>query len=82
MTKYPAGVERMDDYIGCVVRLVRDLRLRSGTTLKAGSLYVVTGHHRGRLNLHHHEHEAILACRGADRRHVAIVSRHKEDRTP
>jgi hypothetical protein len=37
VSRYPDGINRMTDYIGCMVELTRNLRLRGGTVLEAGT---------------------------------------------
>ena len=44
--KYPEGITRMADYVGCVVKLKQDFR-----GFAAERRFTVAGHYRGRLNL-------------------------------
>jgi len=51
MAKYPDGISKMGDYLGCIVRLRHDLHRCDGEVLRAGELFRVGGHWRGRLRL-------------------------------
>ena len=51
MADYPDGITRMDDYLGAIVSLNRELHTRDGRVWKAGAQFIVLKHWRGRLTL-------------------------------
>ena len=51
MIDYPDGITRMDDYLGCIVKLKRTVHTRKGRVWKAGTQFIVVSHWRGRLTL-------------------------------
>lgn len=48
---YPEGITRMDDYLGAIVQLRRNITQSDGKLLRRGTTYITTGHWRGRLTL-------------------------------
>jgi hypothetical protein len=62
MKNYPDGITCMNDYLGCIVKVRRCFRLRTGVTLKKGTVYVVRSHWRGTLTLSYPTPGALGCC--------------------